>query len=65
VDYRRVAPGAYRLDSLEAGRYTVSAFADGDGDGTWDAGEAYGAYPGVVMVYPGTETENVDISILP
>ena len=65
VDYRRVAPGAYRLDSLEAGRYTVSAFADGDGDGTWDAGEAYGAHPGVVMVYPGTETERVDISILP
>jgi hypothetical protein len=65
VSYHRVPPGDYRVDSLEAGRYTVSAFADGDGDGRWGAGEAYGAYAGVVMVYPGTETDGIDIQILP
>ncbi len=65
VDYRRVLPGEYTVDSLEAGRYTVAAFTDGDGDGVWGVGEAYGAYAGVVMVYPGTDTDGIDIHILP
>ena len=65
VSYHRVASGDYLIEGLEAGRYTVSAFADGDGDGRWGAGEAYGTYAGVVMVYPGTETDGIDIQILP
>jgi hypothetical protein len=57
--------GEYLLDELPAGRYTMAAFVDRNGDGTWQPGEPYGAFPGVVTVYPGRTTPDVDIEILP
>ena len=65
VSYHRVSGGEYLVDSLAAGRYTVAGFADVDADSSWGPGEPYGAYPGVVMVLPGTESDGIDISILP
>jgi hypothetical protein len=57
--------GEYSIDGIPAGRYTVSAASDRNGSGSWDPGEPYGAYPGVVLVRPGMETTEVDIEILP
>ena len=58
-------PGAYEFIDLAAGRYTVAAFVDRNGDGLWQPGEPYGAFPGMITVYPGLTTEEVDIEILP
>lgn len=60
-----VQTGQYLVDEIPAGRYTVAAFVDNDGDGTWDSMEPYGTYPGVVIVQPGLITQEVDIEILP
>jgi len=58
-------PGDYIVEEITAGRYTVAAFRDRNGNGTWEPGEPYGAFPGVITVYPGLTTEDVDIEILP
>lgn len=60
-----VEPGDYTLTEVPAGRYTLSAFVDGNGNGRWDPGEPYGAWPGVLEVLPGLVTEGVNIGILP
>lgn len=65
VRYADVRPGYYRIEDVPPGRYTVAAFVDSDGGGTWSAMEPYGTFPGVIMVRPGLETEDVDIEILP
>jgi hypothetical protein len=58
---------SFRAEPIPAGRYTVTAYADLNGNGTWDggSGEPYGAAPGVVLVRPGLTTSGVDIEILP
>lgn len=63
--YASVQPGQYIVDEIPAGRYTVAAFLDNNGDGKWSSMEAYGTYPGVVLVQPGLITQEVDIEILP
>ena len=63
--YKRIQPGQYIVDEIPAGRYTVAAFIDNNGDGEWSSMEAYGTYPGVVLVRPGLITQEVDIEILP
>ena len=63
--FHSAGPGRWLLEDVPAGRYTVAAFSDADGDGEWRPGEPYGAYPGVITVYPGMVTEEVDIEILP
>lgn len=60
-----VQPGHYIVDEIPAGRYTVAVFVDNNGDGEWNPMEAYGTYPGVVLVRPGLITKEVDIEILP
>jgi hypothetical protein len=60
-----VTPGAYTLDAVPGGRYTLAAFVDANGSGTWDSGEPYGAWPGVLEVFPGFPTLEVDIAVLP
>jgi len=65
VTYFRVERGPYRLEEIPAGRYTVAAFVDRDGGGTWSVGEPYGTFPGVVLVRPGLSADGVDIEILP
>ncbi len=65
VIYSIIQPGQYRVDEIPAGRYTVAAFIDSDGNGTWSPMEPYGTYPGVVLVRPGVITKEVDIEILP
>ncbi|MBD3276940.1 MAG: hypothetical protein GF388_01450 [Candidatus Aegiribacteria sp.] len=65
IRYADVRPGYYRIEDVPPGRYTVAAFVDSDGGGTWSAMEPYGTFPGVIMVRPGLETEDVDIEILP
>lgn len=65
VNYMDVRAGEYRVNDIHAGRYTVAAFVDMDGGGTWDPVEPYGTYPGVVLVQPGLVTGNVNIEILP
>ena len=65
VRYAALAPGDFVLAGIPAGRYTVSAFVDVDGDGGWDPMEPYGTHPGVVMVRPGLESGGVEIEILP
>lgn len=65
ITYEEVGRGDYTVDEVPAGRYTVAAFVDRDGDGIWSPTEAYGTYPGVVMVQPGLITRDVDIEILP
>lgn len=65
VTYAVVGTGDYTVDEVPAGRYTVAAFVDSDGDGTWTGTEPYGTYPGVVLVQPGLVTGDVDIEILP
>ena len=65
VIYSFLQPGQYRVDEIPAGRYTVAAFIDTDGSGTWSSMEPYGTYPGVVLVQPGLITEEINIEILP
>lgn len=65
VRYADIRPGYFRIEDVPPGRYTVAAFVDRDGGGTWSAMEPYGTFPGVIMVRPGLETEDVDIEILP
>jgi hypothetical protein len=60
-----VTPGAYTLDAVPGGRYTLAAFVDANANGTWDSGEPYGAWPGVLEVFPGFPTLEVDIAVLP
>ena len=56
----------FSVDDIPAGRYTVAAFSDLDGDSEWAGpSEPYGAHPGVVEVLPGLESGGVDIEILP
>ncbi len=57
--------GRYMLGDIQGGRYTVSVFVDRNSDGMWNPGEPYGAWPGVVEVYPGVETENINIQVVP
>lgn len=59
--------GTYSAGPVPAGRYTVTAYGDLNGNGIWDgaAGEPYGAAPGVVLVRPGLVTTGVDIEVLP
>jgi len=59
------APGIYSFPGIAGGRYTVSAFVDWNSDGIWNPGESYGAWPGVVEVFPGIETENINIQVVP
>lgn len=59
------APGAYSFAEVPGGRYTVSVFVDGNSDSTWNPGEPYGAWPGVVEVFPGIETEGINIQVVP
>jgi hypothetical protein len=63
--YTAVNTGLYQVDEVPAGRYTVAAFIDGNGDGTWNGQEPYGTYPGVILVQPGLITRDIDIEILP
>ncbi|MBD3370831.1 hypothetical protein GF402_10800 [Candidatus Fermentibacteria bacterium] len=66
IVYHPVQPGRYRVQVENPGGYTVAGFVDLDEDGSWDAGsEPYGSYPGMVNVYPGTETTGVDITVIP
>jgi hypothetical protein len=57
--------GRYTLDEIPGGRYTVSVFVDWNSDGVWNPGEPYGAWPGVVEVFPGIETQDIDIQVVP
>lgn len=63
--FSSVQHGQYIVDGIPAGRYTVAAFVDNDGDGAWGSMEPYGTHPGVVIVQPGITTGEVDIEILP
>ena len=59
------APGAFSFSDVAGGRYTVSVFVDWNSDNVWNPGEPYGAWPGVVEVFPGVETENINIQVVP
>lgn len=59
------SPGEYVLESIPGGRYTVSCFLDRNGNSRWDPGEPYGAWPGVVEVFPGMDTPGTDIQVVP
>lgn len=59
------APGVYLFADVPGGRYTVSVFVDWNSDNIWNSGEPYGAWPGVVEVFPGIETENIFIQVVP
>ena len=59
------AGGEFHLENLPGGRYTVSCFVDWNGNLIWDPGEPYGAWPGVIEVFPGMDTSNVDIQVVP
>jgi len=59
------APGPYSFPEVPGGRYTVSVFVDWNSDSTWNPGEPYGAWPGVVEVFPGIETEGINIQVVP
>ncbi len=61
-DYTR---GTYSFPDIPGGRYTVSAFVDWNSDNVWNPGEPYGAWPGVVEVFPGIETPDILIKVLP
>lgn len=64
--YRTIPPGSYRVRVEHPGGYTVAAFVDLDGDGSWNVGrEPYGSHPGIVNVYPGMETPGVDVTVVP
>lgn len=58
-------PGAFSFSDVAGGRYTVSVFVDWNSDNVWNPGEPYGAWPGVVEVFPGVETENINIQVVP
>ncbi|HOA05109.1 MAG TPA: Ig-like domain-containing protein [Candidatus Fermentibacter daniensis] len=60
-----IRSGPFVLEGIPAGRYTVSAWTDRNGNGVWDPGEPYGNCPGVVLVNPGIATTGVAIEILP
>lgn len=60
-----VPPGPYSITGVPGGRYTLAAFVDVNGNGVWNPGEPYGAWPGVVEVLPGLTTSEVHIAILP
>lgn len=57
--------GEYHMADIPGGRYTVSCFVDRNGNGVWEPGEAYGAWPGVVEVFPGMDTPGVNIQVVP
>jgi hypothetical protein len=59
------SPGSYIFREIPGGRYTVSVFVDLNSDGTWTPGEPYGAWPGVVEVLPGIDTDSVAIQVVP
>ncbi len=59
------AGGEFRLEDIPGGRYTVSCFVDWNGNSIWNPGEPYGAWPGVIEVYPGMDTPDVDIQVVP
>ncbi|OPX31185.1 MAG: hypothetical protein B1H09_03490 [Gemmatimonadaceae bacterium 4484_173] len=59
------ATGGYVLGEIPGGRYTVSVFVDWNSDAVWNPGEPYGAWPGVVEVFPGIETQDIDIQVVP
>lgn len=59
------APGSYIFEEVSGGRYTVSVFVDWNSDKIWNPGEPYGAWPGVVEVFPGIETDNINIQVVP
>jgi hypothetical protein len=65
--FRTGGSSTFAAEPIPAGRYTVTAYADLNGDGDWDgaSGEPYGAAPGVVLVRPGMVTSGVSIEILP
>lgn len=64
--FRIPSEGPYIVRPVAAGRYTVAAYADRNGNGRWDGGgESYGAGAGVVLVRPGVVTTGVDMRILP
>lgn len=64
--FRIPSEGPYVVRPVAAGRYTVAAFADRNGNGRWDGrGESYGAGAGVVLVRPGVVTTGVDMEVLP
>ena len=58
-------PGEYTIQDVPGGRYTLAAFVDTNRNGSWDGGEPYGAWPGVLEVLPGQATTEVNIAILP
>jgi hypothetical protein len=60
-----VSPGGYELEDIPGGRYTVSCFLDRNENGVWDPGEPYGAWPGVVEVFPGMDSSGTDIQVVP
>lgn len=60
-----VRPGPYTLETVPGGRYTLAAFVDANANGSWDSGEPYGAWPGVLEVFPGFPTLEVNIAVLP
>lgn len=57
--------GEYAVANIPGGRYTVSCFVDRNGNEVWNTGEPYGAWPGVIEVFPGTETTGIDIQMVP
>ncbi len=59
------SPGGYELEDIPGGRYTVSCFLDRNENGVWDPGEPYGAWPGVVEVFPGMDSSGTDIQVVP
>ncbi len=58
-------PGAYSFAEVSGGRYTVSVFVDWNSDNIWNPGEPYGAWPGVVEVFPGIESKDINIQVVP
>jgi len=58
-------PGKYLLEGIPGGRYTAACFVDWNTNGLWDPGEPYGAWPGVVEVFPGLETLEINIQVVP
>lgn len=59
------ARGDFIIGEIPGGRYTVSCFVDWNRNAVWDPGEPYGAWPGVIEVYPGIETTGVNIQVVP
>lgn len=59
------APGDYTIADIPGGRYTAACFVDWNSNEIWDPGEPYGAWPGVVEVFPGIETTDINIQVVP